>query len=118
MSYSAPQIVAAFLDANTVAGWGARSYTTDSLEQVHFNSPSRLVNIKYDCKQQAFVIGFEKVLAGWGEYVRAIARATHYILKTLQAGGLDFLAPDSADSVVIEVQAMPQGGSLVRVKAI
>jgi len=114
MSYTGAQIVAAFLDANETAGWAARSYSTESLDQVHFTTPSKLVKVTYDCKEGVFLIGFEKLLAGWNDYVRAIARTVHYILKTLQAGGLDFLPPDSAEGVQITVSQARNGLTYVR----
>ncbi len=110
MSYSAAQIVTAFLDANRTIGWSARSYTTDTVEQVYFSSPSKLVKITYDCKENIFIIGFEKAQASWGDYVRAISRTMHYVLKVLQSGGLDFIAPDNDRDVEITVSQAFKGG--------
>lgn len=118
MSYSAAQIVAAFLDANSTQGWAARSYSTEALEQVHFTTPSKLVKVTYDCNEGYFVIGFIKLVAGWNDYVKAIARTVHYILKTLQAGGLDFPAPDNERDMEITVTQAANGLTIVRTRSI
>jgi hypothetical protein len=118
MKYSAPQIVAAFLDANQVAGWSARSYTTEASDFVHFTVPSKLVRVSYDCEQGHFLISFEKLVASWGDYVKAIARSCHYILKTLQAGGLEFTPPDSETAMRIEVRPHQNNVTVVRVEAL
>lgn len=116
MSYSAAQIVAAFLDANNTSGWSARSYSSEGLEQVHFTTPSKLVKVTYDCQQALFLIKFEKLVANWNDYIRAIARTVHYILKTLQAGGLDFAAPDSESAIEVCVTQGSNGLTFVRAK--
>lgn len=117
MTYSAAQIVASFLEANTTYNWGARSYSSEGLEQVFFTTPSSLIKITYDCTDEVFYIEFVKFIAGWGDYVRAISKGVHYILATLQAGGLDFEAPESFEAVEVTV-SLRNGRTMVRHKVI
>ena len=115
MNYTSPQIVAAFLDANELVGWSARSYTTEESDQVHFTCPSTLVKLVYDCREGCFLVTFQKLVAGWGDYTKAIARACHYVLKTLQAGGLDFTPPEDETKIAITVYLGKHGQTKVHV---
>lgn len=116
MSYSSSQIVAAFNDGNNTANWGARSYSSDGLDQVHFTVPSNLIKVTYDCFDNVFYIKFEKYVGSWGNYVQAICKTVHHILKTLQAGGLDVNAPDSPDHMQIVIAPAKNGLTFVQIQ--
>ena len=118
MQYNAPQIVAAFQDANTQTKWGARSYTTESIDTVHFIVPSSLIKITLDCHTGEFLITFHKLHAAWGDYIRAITRALVYILKTVQAGGLDVDAPDHEEAAELTLRTTRMGQTAVRIRSI
>lgn len=117
MKYTAAQIVASFLEANTTHNWSARSYSSGELEQVFFTVPSTLIKVAYDCREGVFIVEFVKFVAGWGDYVRAICKSVHYILATLQAGGLDFEAPEDFEAVELSV-SLKDGRTVVRPKVI
>lgn len=102
MKYSAPEIQAAFESGNTTTGYKCRTYSTDAMELVHFQPPSQLISVKYDCWENVFIVKFEKYQSAWGDYVTAIAKTIYTIMRALQAGGLDVTAPASADDVVIK----------------
>lgn len=104
-NYTAAEIVQAFLSANNTRGYGARSYAKNDTETVYFTCPTALMDITYDCFDGAFYVKFKKFQGAWGDYVRAICNAAHYILKTLQAGGLAVNAPD--DPKALEVVCTP-----------
>lgn len=112
--HTASEICAAFQDANETAGYVARTYSTDALEQVHFKVPSGLIKVIYDCWDECFYIKFEKYHATWGDYVRAICNSVHYIMKMIAAGGLDVRVPEEPDAIEIRVSPGDEGRTRVK----
>lgn len=115
MDYNNAQIQAAFEASGKLAkGATCRLYSSEQVELVYFNMPSKLIDIAYDCTEKHFVIEFKKFHSSWGDYTTAITRGVHGIMRALNAGGLDVPVPPEPEDLEIVLRSGPDGKTFVR----
>ena len=101
---TAEEIAEAFNVASERGKWDARSFKSGGSNQVHFDDHKSMVSFVYLVGEDHFLVKFRKTIGAFGDYANAIARGLTSILSALQAAGLPFVAPRSAEGIEIIVK--------------
>lgn len=107
---SAAEIAIAFNQNNDKKVWKARAMGA----VVHFTTVQGMVSLQYNTEDGRFAVKFNKLVAAWGDYVKAIARSLHVVLNTLKSAGLPFDAPPTLAGMVIEAVTTEDNTVFVR----
>jgi hypothetical protein len=100
--HTGTEISAAFMQQNDKKSWKATNLARQTGDLVHFTSTNGMVTLVYYCNDNRFAVKFNKYVASWGDYTKAIARAMFTVLNTLKSAGLPFDAPANLAGMVIE----------------
>jgi hypothetical protein len=100
--HTGTEISAAFMQQNDKKSWKATNLARQTGDLVHFTSTNGMVTLVYHCNDNRFAVKFNKYVASWGDYTKAIARAMFVVLNTLKSAGLPFDAPANLAGMMIE----------------
>jgi hypothetical protein len=114
--HTGTEISAAFMQQNDKKSWKATNLARQTGDLVHFTSTNGMVTLIYYCNDNRFAVKFNKYVASWGDYTKAIARAMFTVLNTLKSAGLPFDAPANLAGMVIECTTTETTEVFVRYK--